>query len=298
MPSIPSWAPEVFTLINPYSGSMYFNYDDGRGLFLLRGTECSIEQAVRATTDNVPQADGSILHHRFLTGTKIGLVIELWDDSTGTQQVACDEKLAEMLDLLSGSLRSLLNAGDNEGRLAWLVDGQLTRMLDDVRLLEYPKFLAGVGEPIVTCVIDSEYPYAQDLTQTLTGCADGANVTVDNTGSADYFPVFQVNRLNGAPAGSSPVSSFTITNYTTGEQFVYDNSFPGAIAIPANRFAEITTFTNTIYQSTTATGPGNGRNLKAGVDELNSEYFALRVGSNEIIIDGCDMDILWAPAWA
>lgn len=294
MPAVPSWdAPTQFDLTNPYSGTLSFNVQTASGLYLLVNDGCDFQESVRSTVDNVPQADGAILHPRFLTGTQMPLKIGLWQDA---DTIACDDLLVEMLDTLSGAFRSLLNAGDNEGRLAWEIAGGNERMLDDVRLLVYPSFQPG-PPPTFTVTIDSGYPYAQDLNQTRTPCADGATATINNTGSADYMPVFQVNRLNGAPAGAAPVSAFTIDNLTTGEQFVYDDSLPGAAAIAANRYAEITTFANTVYQSTTAIGPGDGRNLKAGVDELNSEYFALRIGSNDIEITGCDMDILWAPAW-
>ncbi len=205
--------------------------------------------------------------------------------------LACESSLlTQMLDDLTGALRSLLNAGDNQGRLAWEVDGGNERMLDDVRLLVYPVFTPG-PPPSVTFTIDSQYPYAQDLNQTRTPVADGVPVIVDNTGSADYQPVFLVNQLNGV-VDSGAVHTFTIQNLTTGEQFVYDDSLPGASPISAGgHYAEINTFANTIFLD------GDGANLKAGVDELNSEYLSLPIGSSVIQIDDCDMDILWAPAW-
>lgn len=290
MPAIPSWAPEVFTLTNPFNGSLEFNYPSSTGLFLLRGAQCSFDISVRSQKDNVPQADGSILHQRFLTGTEISLAIEFWENN---QQVACDSVLRAMLDELSGVLRSLLNAGDNEGRLSWTPDGALARMVDDVRLLEYPRFQANVAEPYLIVKLDSQYPYAQDLVQTLTPCSDGVPVTLNNTGSADYFPVFIVNRLNGAVAATA-VNNFTITvtQGTNVVQFVYSDAFPGADPISVGgHYAEINTFANTIYLD------GSGANLKAGVDELNSEYMPFPTGSFDVQIDGCDMDVLWAPAW-
>ena len=65
----------------------------------------------------------------------------------------------------------------------------------------------------------------------------------------------------------------------------------GADSIAGGSYAEIDTFRNTIFLN------GSGANLKAGVDELSSEYFGLRVGENEIAIDGASVDVLWAPAW-
>ncbi len=289
MPAVPSWAyPNAFDLTNPYNGTLTFNEQTGSGIYLLIQEGCNFQIDVRSTTDNVPQADGSIPHTRFLTGTQMQLTVQLWET---LNEIACEgELLVAMLDDLSGAVRSLLNAGDNEGRLAWEIDGGNERMLDDVRLLVYPTFTPG-PPPTVTFTIDSQYPYAQDLNQTRTGVADGATVTITNTGSADYMPVFLVNQLNGVVDGSA-VNDFTIENVTTGERFVYSSSLPGADPISAGgHYAEINTFTNTIYED------GDGANLKAGVDQLLSEYFALQIGANDITIDGADMDVLWAPAW-
>jgi hypothetical protein len=155
----------------------------------------------------------------------------------------------------------------------------------------YPTFTPG-PPPTVTFTLDSQYPYAQDLNQTRTPCADGVLVNIDNTGSADYLPVFLVNMLNGAVSALA-VHNFQIQNLTTGYQFIYDDALPGADPISAGgHYAEINTFKNTIYLD------GSGANLKAGVDELNSEYFGLQVGTNSLLITGCDMDVLWAPAWS
>ncbi len=289
MPAVPHWAyPNVFDLTNPYSGNLSFNEQTSSGIYLVAQDGCNFGIDVRSTTDNVPQSDGSILHTRFLTGTQVQMTVQLWET---LNELACEgELLVEMLDTLSGALRSLLNAGDNEGRLAWTVDGGNDRMLDDARLLVYPTFTPG-PPPTVTFTLDSGFPYAQDLVQTRTACADGDVVVLDNTGSADYFPVFLVNMLNGVVSAGA-VNSFMIENLTTGQQFVYDDSFPGAIPISAGgHYAEINTFKNTIFLD------GDSSNLKAGVDELSSEYFSLRVGENEIVITNCDMDVLWAPAW-
>jgi len=291
MPAVPSWSPTQFDLTNPFNGSMSFNVQTPSGLFLLDQQGCSFDITVRSTKDNIPQADGSLLHHRFLTGTEMPLTIQLWEDE---DKVACDSLLAEMLDELSGALRSLLNAGDNEGRLAWDIEGGDIRMLDDVRLLVYPRFQMTDTLGIVTVTLDSKYPYAQDLTQTLTPCEDGVAETLVNTGTAEYSPVFKVNQLNGVvDAGAVNSFTITVTQGTDVQQFVYNDGFPGAVPISAGgHYAEIDTFGNTIYLD------GDGANLKAGVGELNSEYPVFPTGSFDVQIDGCDMDVLWAAAWA
>jgi hypothetical protein len=227
MPAVPNWsAPTQFDLTNPYNTSMSFNVQTADGIYLLDQSQCSFDITVRSTTDNIPQADGYIPHHRFLTGVQMPLAIWLMETP---ESPACDELLVTMLDNVSGAFRSLLNAGDNEGRLAWEVAGQNERMLDDIRLLVYPTFEMDT-KGVVTVTIDSRYPYAQDLTQTRTGIEDGDTATLTNSGSADYLPVFQVNRLNGV-TGSGSVPSFTIENITTGIQLEYNDGLPGAIAI-------------------------------------------------------------------
>ncbi len=279
MPAVPIWdAPTQFDLTNPYNGSMSFNVQTDDGIYLLDKDNCSFDINVRETTDNIPQADGSIPHHRFLTGATVQLEISLWQD---TSKIACDALLRAMVDNLSGAFRSLLNAGDNEGRLAWEIDGGLERMLDDVRLVVYPKFTAATI-PIITVTIDSKYPYAQNLNQTSTDIADGDSAALSNSGTAEYFPVFQVQ---------GTTSAFTITNETTEIQIEYNDGLPGAVAITSPHYAEIATFDNTIYLD------GDGANLKAGVMELSSDYFSLVPGENVISIDGADMTVLWAPAW-
>lgn len=280
MPAVSDWnPPNKFYLTNPFNTSMNFNEQTASGIYLLDRSGCSFDIQVRSTTDNVPQADGSILHHRFLTGTQMKLAFVLGET---TEIPACDETLELMLQELTGAFRSLLNAGDNAGRLAWDVPGGSIRMLDDVRLAVYPEFDAGGALPTVTVTIDSQYPYAQNLTQESDSITDGNTTTLDNNGTADYFPVFQVQ---GATSG------FTLENLTTGVQFVYDANLPGAVAIGGGDYAEIDTFRNTIFLN------GNGANLKAGVDQLNSDYWALVVGENDVTITGADVTVLWAPAW-
>lgn len=276
--AVPDWTVQ-FDLTNPYSGTLSLNQETPTGYYQLDQEGCSLDFDVRSTKDNVPQANGSKLHHRFLTGAEMPLTVQLWETD---DQVACDELLASMLDRLIGSVRSLLNSGDNEGRIAWPVAGNNQRMLDDVRMLVYPKFVMRGATPIVTFTLDSEYPYAQDLNQTLTTILDGATDTLSNTGSADYQPVFKVY---------GPTSAFTLTNLTTGIDFTYDAGLPGAVAIGGGNYAEIDTTRDTIFLN------GSGANLKAGVDELASDYWALIVGDNDVTITGADVDVLWAPAW-
>lgn len=279
MPAVPAWAaPYQFDLTNPYNGTLSFNVAtaDG-GIYLLNQQQCSFDIVVRSTTSNVPQADGSILHHRFLTGVQMKLVFELWEaGGDPPENPACDDLLAIMLDDAAGAFRSLLNAGDNEGRLAWEVAGKNERMLDDVRLLVYPAAVAGPVLTVVTVTIDSQYPYAQDLTQTETDIADGGTAVLDNTGTAEYWPVYQV---------SNAAVGFTLENETTGESIEYVGTISGA------DYAELDSFRNTIFLN------GNGADLLSNVVIEDSLFPKLIPGANTIRISGGDVAVLWAPAW-
>lgn len=289
---IPIWTPPVdFILTNPYSTSLstflYLNTQLTDRLYLLDKSACTITPTVRQTTNDIPQANGSILHHRFLTGVQVQLKIDLWQTKA---KPACDDLLADMVDELMGAFASLLNAGDNEGRLAWEVPGKNERILDDVRLLVYPTLVVNEIFSSVTVTIDTKYPYAQDLTQIRTPIDDGSTVTISNTGTSEYFPVFQVNKLNDVIQGGT--AAFTIDNAANGKQFAWDASQPGGSAIGGADYGEIDCFGNTMYLN------GNGANLTPGIVMLSSEYFPLEIGDNDITINGAATDVLWAPAWA
>lgn len=284
MPAVSDWSVP-FNILSPYGNLPINQTIPNVGIYFLRPNGCQSGVEVRSTKDNVPQSDGSILHRRFMTGMTVELVIQCWNNADA---VACDEQLQTMLDLLSKHLRALLNAGDNQGRLSWFPAGENQRMIDDIRLLVYPlaTIVGDSGGTEVACTIDSEYPYAQDENQTSTLISDGGSSVLNNDGSADYFPVFLVSG-----PGVAATSAFTLTNSTTGQQIVYDATLPGAVAIGGADYVEINTFRNTAYLN------GSGANLKAGIDEQNSEYWPLAVGNNTVTITGGDVQILWAPAW-
>jgi len=88
------------TLTSP-AGTLLLNQEVANlGAFFLDGDGCKFNIGVRSTKDHVPQADGDILHHRFLTGTEMPLKIQLWE-SAERNKVACDALLELMLDTLT-----------------------------------------------------------------------------------------------------------------------------------------------------------------------------------------------------
>jgi hypothetical protein len=281
MPAVPDWSPpNQFDLTSPH-GNLVFNVPTTVGgmpcLFVLNMEACKFRIGVRDTSQNVPQSDGGILHSRFLTKTEIDLSISLWEDD---DNAACDELLALMVDALSGAFRSLLNAGDNAGRLAWEVAGgssptSTLRMLDDCRLLVYPDYdEADVAHKTITATIDSAFPYAQDLTPIFTSIAAGDTEVLANTGTAAYFPVIRV---------AGPAAGFSITIGTQSMTFVN--------AIGGGDFVEVNTFNNTIFLN------GDEDDELNGLDVLNSVFPVLEPGSNTVQMFDADAVIEWAPAY-
>jgi hypothetical protein len=276
MAATAEWIEIPWVLTSPYA-TINLNADSGDRYLLLNGA-CEMGAEIRSTSDNVPQADGSILHHRFFTGYQAKLSMMLWVGD----ELACGADLVRMIDTLNGVCWSLLNAGDNEGRLAWLPTGESNyRMIDDVRLIERMQIAApdaGTGW-VVSFALDSAFPYAQDLTQQSTAL----DAIITNTGTAAYWPVIKVF---GATSG------FTLSNMTTGLEIVYNDSLPGAPPIPGGSYVEIDTFRNTAYIN------GTGADAMPGFVLSVSDFWALEPGVNNITIAGATATVLWAPAWA
>ena len=264
----------------PLNQAIAFN--NGTGYYRLVSEACSLTNTVRETKDFIPQADGSILHRRFLGGMEMGLTVQMWAEGT----IACDELLQEMVDVLNGYLYGLLNAGDNRGRISWaLPGGGNDRMLDDLRLLGFPVESQQRGSPFqMAFTVDTYYPYAEDLTPTIEAM-DPVGGVITNSGNRPTYPVWRM--YDGI--------YFTITNVTTGDVFQFDSSQPGCPTVNIGDFVEINTFRDTIFLN------GNGANLKPGIVMVNSDFFTLPPGANTISISGlpiaagseCEINSAW-----
>jgi hypothetical protein len=259
-----------FTLVTP-NGTVILNDATGatNGYYAIDASASEIGPTVRAEANDIPQADGSILHRRFLTGVEAKIVLQLWQTD---ELPSCDTNISVMHDFIFGAVRSLLNAGDNEGRLRWTPQGGSERMLDDIRLLVYPTQTLSDGIATVEFTVDTAYPYAIDLTQTAP-TINSTSGTITMTGTADFWPVIQV---------FGPCDTFGIVNSSVLDELgnplgiFYDSGFPGAISIPGGSYAEIDCFRNTVYLD------GDGANLKPGIDVTGSDFFPLVVGANNI----------------
>ena len=256
---------------NPLPINSIVTFPSGTGYYLLREDGCSLVNQVRSTKEFVPQADGSILHCRFVAGMEMTLAIQMWQDA---HTLACDTLLKEMVDTLNGYLYGLLNAGDNDGRIDWLPSGNSSvgssyRMLEDIRLLTYPAESHQTGSPYeVTVTLDTEWPYAVDETQ-LAPTFVGGSGTITNYGNRPTYPVWKIY---------GPYDGFVITNLTTGDTFSYDSLQPSAPNIGVNDYIEIGTFKNTSFKN------GSGANCDPGIVMATSDFFTIPPGTNSISV--------------
>ena len=279
------------------SGTLNLNTIEGYQ-YLLVSSGCDGGVDLRITEDNVPQGNGGIPHRAFTSGYKVRLMLELrakldpnWPQAESPP--ACGRDLTDMLDMLGLHINETLEAPvDGSGlfqRLWWAPTGLPERMLDKVRLLERPVVTQdGANPPRVAFALFSEFPYYLSHADTTTTFADGATHTLANDGTCDYYPVFEVD---------GPTSAFTITNNTVLDddgnplEIVYDDTLPGAVAIPGGHTAEINTFRNTVYLD------GNVASRIAGIDIQASDFFTIPPGGASITIVGAAMSAVTASAW-
>lgn len=251
------------------------------GLFLLLQEGCEATRRLRVVTDDIPQADGQIVHQRFTAGYEIQLLVSLWADR---ENPACDQQAREMGEELMLHLNAMLN--DETGRLFWTPTGLGDqRILDDARTRECGAFTFGpAGDPRLQFRFDSSFPYVYDFAQVEVEFVASTPQAVLNEGNVDFWPVVQVD---------GPVSAFSIENETLGQAIVYDDSLPGAVAIGVGDYMEFDFFRNTAYLN------GTGASGKPGIDMTLSDFWPLQAGvANSIEISGAAGRMLYNHAYA
>lgn len=287
-----------FVLATP-EGNLPLNGQDSvsGGFFMLDQTKCSSSRDMRVTRDDIPQESGEILHPHFTAGYVATLALELWATVGSEGAPACGEQLVDMWDRLLLHLNSILGdlpMLDANGRLYWTPTGKPDRMLNNVRLLALPIPTRGTdGLVEASFSVVSEFPYVWEAAETVTDLAGGSGgTTIDNTGSADFYPVIRVH---------GPTNDFTITNESILDEdgapleVVYNASLPGASSIASGHYAELTFFRNTVYLD------GDQDNLKKGIDVAATDFFPLVPGENVITVSGYTgalIEMLWQPAYA
>jgi len=258
--------------------------------YLLKQSECKATRTLRVTNDRVPQGDGEIIHRRFADGTVVHVVIEFWNNN----ETACVGTAAgrEMHETLVQFLNAMLN---RDGRLYWAPsDYSDNRMLDKARYLApLETVIDDSGAISVEFDIDSPYPYTLDVTQPDSPggivCPNSVPTVITMSGNVDFYPVIKCD---------GPLSTFSVENLAIKDDdgdalgIFYDETRPGAIAIPGGSYIEFETFRNTAYLN------GDQTNMKPGVDPELTDYFVLKPGENIILATGCDARLLVNTAWA
>lgn len=259
----------------------YLTSKDGGGFL----DKAASGAGIRSTGDPVPQAGGTIWHRGFENGYLYKIPILYYVDANQPANAFTTPTAQQMDDRLMKHLRSIISGG---GRLVYNPQGLAQRIGDSLFYIADTGLLETDTETGALVQLGSEYPYMIDFTQITTTLTDGSpSATLDNTGSAPFYPVFQV---------FGPFDDFTLTNTTTDKAIIYDSSLPGAVPVASGDYIEITTFRNTVYLN------GSGAARKAGIDLLNSEFFTLDPGDNTLTITSTgtapNVNILWQAAWA
>lgn len=268
----------VYTTIGAGTGSTGFQYKPLHGdCYMTPGAS----QGLRIAKEAIPQADGTLIHRRFKWGYEIQFKLAFWKND----EIAKGEDLVTMWDHLILHLNSIMN---DDGRVRWLPSGRTDinanyRMVDDVRVLQWPVPQWDGINFQTTFQLESPFPYGLDYMEITTNLLDSVPQTLNQPGNTDMYPVFKVY---------GPTSLFVLENATTGVQITYNDSLPGAVAIGGGDYVEIDTFRNTAYLN------GSGANLKAGIDVLVSDFWPLIPFDNDVQVAGADADVLWQAAWA
>jgi hypothetical protein len=253
----------------------------GTGQFILDNTACRAGVTVRATNDNIPQFDGSILHRRFLTGQQVTLRFsywEYWEGQSEPSRPACDQFLQDSDDFFMRSLYGTL-VPTFDIRLFAGVSTTYPRHLKNCSLGVAPELSTDSnGVTSVTFGLESPFPYwISDEEFEHTSFPTG----IENDGSIPYYPVWQVE---------GPTDGFILEDTNTGKQIVYDSSLPGAVAIGGGDYVEIDTFKGTAFLN------GSGADLLAGIDPDLTEFWpALPVNLGGSVADVTGLGTFAAP---
>jgi hypothetical protein len=285
-------------LVSPY-GSVKFNDVDavtGR-VFRIQSDTYRMVPSLRVTQDNVSQADGSVLHPRWTSGlvTIVQVAYNIMVDPSqpvGEMTPACGNDLREMHDELVLHLNAI-RRNDDANRLYWTPTGLGDRqLLANIQLLAMwdPSYDLAGTEAMVAFAVESPFPYAIASTQVSTVITDGSTVAITNAGTCPFSPVVQIDNQ-----GSNPI---TLTNLDDLDDdgnplsVVYDDTRPGAIAIPGGHYAELDFFQGTCFED------GSGADLIAAIDPTLTDFWHLNPGANNIVITGADCTVLSNDAWA
>lgn len=289
---MPNLEWEVPHTIQSSQGELQLNARDAGshpGRYYMVQPEYKIVPSLRVTNDLLSQADGAVLHPRWKTGLVASLVVNYQlrsADDIAEYEPACGADLRDMHDVLMTHLNALRQLTNSTQRLLWTpTDYSNRRMLDSIQTLAWadPAREAQSNETGVAFALESPFPHAIDLAQTVTPIADGASATIVMSGSSAFKPVIKAH---------GPSTDFAITNETTGKVFSYQGTRDGAQSLGALQYAEIDMFRGTIVLN------GDVLDLDAGVDPEFTDFWTLEPGANVISASGAAVDVLWNQAWS
>lgn len=277
---------EVPAALTTTAGTLNFNTYPG---LILDPHQCAATKDVRPPKDPVPQGDGDIIHHRWLTGYVYKLVARAF---AAQDTPACDDDARLLIENLGLHLTAMLN---DPGRYCWIPTNY-----GDTRALDESRWFSGVIQTLseggiyqVEFEIDSPFPYVIDLTQTSPTISGSGSIS--NNGNCPFYPVIQVQGPVGTDRGQSSGNGFSVINDTLLEGIVYDRGRPGAIGWDVGEYAEIDTYKGTIFLN------GDGADLSAGIDPTLTNLgdpFVLIPGVNNIEANGADALFLVNNSWS
>lgn len=279
------WDCIPFVLSTP-QGTLELNTPDaigtGVGYYLLDRGGCSMVAPLRVSIDEVAADDGAIPHRVFTSGYRVDLAVELWENATTP---ASGSTLVEMNDLLMRHLNRC--RADGSGRLLWTPSGAVQRMVDDLWWDVEADATADTQNDLPLWTVKfgmvSPFPYAMVAAETTTHIANHGTGTLDNDGSAQFFPVIKIN---------GPATDVLISNDANDGVIHYDSTLPGGSSIAGGHYVEVDCFRNTAFLD------GDAAERLSSIDPFQTVFFKLEIGENNITVDGASVDILWQPAFA
>lgn len=302
MPNV-EWDRPHF-LVTPL-GTLALNSPSGYR-YLIESDGYQIVPSLRVTQDNISQEDGAILHPRWKTGlcAIIKLVYHKTPGATGSDAVsvysgaesepACGEDLRIMHDTLMAHLDSIRQNVSDAQKLTWTPTSYSgNREMHNIQLLSWPvpAFDLNGTECGVQFTVESPFPYAVDSADETTSISNGGSSNIVQDGSASFNPVV---KANGPFTGMSIYNMDDLDPDGNPLGVAYDGTRDGAVAVAGGKYILLNFFEGraTLFPDLV--------DVTAGLDPATTDFWKLRSfgRDNNILVAGCDVDVLWNNAWS
>lgn len=286
------WQAE-HNLVTPFA-TINFNVEAYGRRYRLLPESYRIVPSLRVVTDNLAQADGSLLHPRFKTGLVATMTIRFEIPVSGSSpeyEAACGSDLREMYEDLVGALNSIRQETTSQQRLIWTPTGAADRMLDEIQVLGWTDPNWADDQWVVEFSVETPFPCAFDETQTTASLTSGVPATITNGGTSDVQPVIKAY---------GPFTTMSITNNSALDEdgnplaIFYDGGRPGAVSVAMGHYAEFDTFKGTVFLD------GSSTDLLPGVVPDTSDFWPLvyTPAANSVEAVGCNADVLYNTGWS